>query len=115
MEYKLIIITALLMVVIITPSIVYAAAASNSQQVAWDDGTRDCALGYQYWINQHSNAGHHSSAYMDTYNAAFVSCHNPTSIVTQTQAQSANPSSTCSVLIGSCNVGQTTTQAQNTQ
>lgn len=116
MNNKIVIITAtiLMMMVGVTTS---ASYATNKQDTAWNDGVRDCALGYSYWIDQHSNAGHHSAQYMNIYNQAFNSCNGPTAVQIQettshSQAQSANPQVTCSVLIGTCNTGQKTNQAQ---
>src|SRR3982751_1757700 len=114
MENKIVVIAITAILMIATTAQAYAT--NNKQDTAWNDGARDCALGYSYWIDQHSNAGHHSAQYMSTYNQAFNSCNGPIQNniheTSHNQAQSANPQVTCSVLIGTCNTGQKTNQAQ---
>src|SRR3954452_17058479 len=42
----------------------------------FQDGLSDCQTGTSNAINGHSNAGHHSAAYMDAYNRGLASCNN---------------------------------------
>jgi len=44
--------------------------------VGFQDGLSDCQTGTSDALNGHSNAGHHSAAYMDAYNQGLTSCSN---------------------------------------
>jgi hypothetical protein len=43
--------------------------------VGFQDGLSDCQTGTSDAINGHSNAGHHSAAYMEAYNRGLASCN----------------------------------------
>jgi hypothetical protein len=69
---------------VIIASLVLSTIASQStfkvyganSDVGFQDGLSDCQTGTSNAINGHSNAGHHSAAYMDAYNRGLTSCSN---------------------------------------
>src|SRR5919202_2277644 len=44
--------------------------------IGFQDGLSDCQTGTSNAINGHSNAGHHSSEYMEAYKRGLASCSN---------------------------------------
>ncbi len=51
-------------------------AYGSSSDVGFQDGLSDCRSGTSDALNGHSNAGHHSAAYMQAYNQGLASCNN---------------------------------------
>lgn len=81
-----------------------STAFAASSDVGFQDGLSDCQTGTSNAINGHSNAGHHSAAYMDAYNRGLASCNGggPTS---SSQPSSEDPATTlnkagCYVAVG---------------
>jgi hypothetical protein len=69
-----IIITSLVISTVASQSI--STAFGASADVGFQDGLSDCQSGTSNAINGHSNAGHHSAAYMEAYNRGLTSCNN---------------------------------------
>ncbi len=122
--------TTTILVLIITASIfisvggqsAFAGSTADNTAIGFQDGLKDCRSGSFNHINSHSNAGHHSAAYIKGYNQGLNSCVHSSSITTskgngnqitgtdnhnhnnrnQGQSQVASPHFSCFVLIGKC-------------
>ena len=70
----MVIITSLLSSTIATQPI--STVFGAKPDVGFQDGLSDCQTGISDALNGHSNAGHHSSAYMEAYNRGLTSCNN---------------------------------------
>ena len=66
----------------------FAGSTTDNTAIGFQDGLKDCRSGSSEHMNSHSNAGHHSSAYIKGYNQGLNNCFHSSSIKISKQWQS---------------------------